>query len=82
MDEKEVKVVGHSKEREYSTKEETIVYETNLGNVKAYTLFKGDKIKLVSLYNYDGNECIKVVNEEGRYGWIKVEDKQLFEYIQ
>lgn len=82
VDEKEVKVVGNSKEKEYMVKEETIVYETNVGDVEAYTLFKGDKIKLVSLYNYNGNECIKVVNEEGRYGWIKIEDKQFFEYIE
>ena len=82
VDEKEVQVVGASKEKEYRAKEETIVYETNVGDVKAYTLLKGAKIKLVSLYNYNGNECIKVVNEEGRYGWIKIEDKQIFEYIQ
>ncbi|WP_434797102.1 hypothetical protein [Terrisporobacter vanillatitrophus] len=76
---KEVQVVGSNKENEYIAKDEIIVYETNVGNVEAYTLSKGDKIKLVSLYNYDDNQCIKVVNKEGRYGWIKVEDKQLFE---
>jgi len=79
IDKKEAQVVGSSEENEYIVKDETIVYETNVGNVKAYTLSKGDRIKLASLYNYDDNKCIKIVNEEGRYGWIKVEYKQLFE---
>ncbi|MCC3867443.1 hypothetical protein [Terrisporobacter mayombei] len=79
IDKKEAQVVGISKENKYIVKDETIVYETNVGDVKAYTLLKGDKIKLVSLYNYDGNQCIKVVNEQGRYGWIKIEEKQIFE---
>ena len=82
VEEKEVKVVGDSKEKEYVAKYETTVYETNVGDAKAYTLSKGDKIKLVSLYNYGKNQCIKIVNEEGRYGWIKVENKQLFEELK
>ena len=82
VEKSEVEVAGISKEKEYRVKNETIVYETNVGNVKAYTLSKNDKIRLISLYNYGGNQCIKVVNEEGRYGWIKLEDKQLFEEIQ
>lgn len=76
---KEVQVVGSSKEKEYIAKDEIIVYETNVGDVKAYTISKGDKIKLVSLYDYNDNQYIKVVNEKGRYGWIKIGNKQLFE---
>ncbi|WP_343337821.1 hypothetical protein TPELB_30440 [Terrisporobacter petrolearius] len=79
IDKKEAEVVGISEENKYVVKDETIVYETNIGNVKAYNLLRGDKINLVALYNYNGNQCIKVVNKSGRYGWIKVEDKQLFE---
>lgn len=79
IDKKEAEVVGISKENKYVVKDETIVYETNVGNVKAYNLSRGDKINLVSLYNYNDNQCIKVVNEAGRYGWIKLEDKQIFE---
>lgn len=82
IEEREVKVVGESKEKEYVSKYETTVYETNVGDAKAYILSKGDKIKLVSLYNYGNSKCIKIVNEEGRYGWIKVENKQLFEEVQ
>ena len=82
VEQKEVKVVGSNMEKEYISKYETIVYETNIGDAKAYTLSKGDKVKLVSLYNYENSKCIKIVNEEGRYGWIKVENKQLFEEVQ
>lgn len=82
LEEREVKVIGDSKEKEYVAKYETTVYETNVGDAKAYTLSKGDKIKLVSLYNYKNSKCIKIVNEEGRYGWIKVENKQLFEEVK
>ena len=56
-----------------------MVYETNKGNVKAYTLSKGDKVKLRSLYSYEQDKYIKVDNEEGRYGWIKLEDNQILE---
>lgn len=82
IEEKEVKVAGISEEKEYKVKYKTIVYETNMGDVKAYTLLKGDKIKLISLYNYGNNQCIKVVNEQGRYGWIRIKDKQIFEEIK
>lgn len=81
VEKKEVKVVGSSKEKEYTVNDEIIVYETNMGDVKAYTLSKGDKIKLISLYDNNDNHCIKLVNREGRYGWVKVEDKQLFQVI-
>lgn len=81
VEHKEVQVVGSSKEKEYIAKDEIIVYETNVGDVKAYTISKGDKIKLVSLYNYNDNQYIKVVNEKGRYGWIKIDNKQLFEEV-
>ena len=76
---KEVNVSGNSKEKEYIAQEEIVVYETNKGNVKAYTLSKGDKVKLRSLYSYEQDKYIKVVNEEGRYGWIKLEDNQILE---
>ena len=82
IEEKEVEVIGESKEKEYVAKYEITVYETNIGDAKAYTLSKGDKIKLVSLYNYKNSKSIKIVNEEGRYGWIKVENKQLFEEVK
>lgn len=77
VEKKEAKVEGLSKEKEYTVKDKTIVYETNRGDVKAYTLSKGDKIKLVSLYDYQDNKCIKIVNTDGRYGWIKIKDKQI-----
>ena len=73
---KEVNVSGNSKEKEYIAQEEIVVYETNKGNVKAYTL---SKVKLRSLYSYEQDKYIKVVNEEGRYGWIKLEDNQILE---
>ena len=76
---KEVNVSGNTKEKEYIAQEEIVVYETNKGNVKAYTLSKGDKVKLRSLYSYEQDKYIKVVNEEGRYGWIKLEDNQILE---
>lgn len=79
VEKKEAEVVTQDKEKEYIVKNKTIVYETNIGDVKAYTLAKGDKIRLISLYNYDDNQCIKIVNKNGRYGWIKVENKQIFE---
>lgn len=81
VEEKEAKVIGTSKDIEYAAKYETNVYETNIGDARAYILSKGDKIKLVSLYNYGDDKCIKIVNEEGRYGWIKIEDKQLFDRV-
>ena len=65
--------------KKYIAQEEIVVYETNKGNVKAYTLSKGDKVKLRSLYSYEQDKYIKVVNEEGRYGWIKLEDNQILE---
>lgn len=77
----EVKVVGDSEEKEYIAKEDIAVYETKLGNVKAYTISKGEKIKLVSLCNHNNNQSIKVVNKEGRYGWVKVENKQIFQSV-
>ena len=76
---KEVNVSGNTKEKEYIAQEEIVVYETNKGNVKAYTLSKGDKVKLRSLYSYEQDKYIKVVDEEGRYGWIKLEDNQILE---
>lgn len=79
--EKEVKVVGISKEIEYIAENEINVYETNIGDSDAYILSKGDKVKLVSLYNYGDTKSIKIVNEEGRYGWIKIKNKQLFHKI-
>lgn len=82
VEEREAKVIGNSKEKEYVAKYETTVYETNIGDAKAYMLSKGDKIKLVSLYNYENNKCIKIVNEDGRYGWIKIKNEQLFDKIQ
>lgn len=82
VEKKEAKVVGFSKEKEYSVRYKTIVYETNRGDVKAYTLSRGDKIKLISLYNYDDNQCIKIMNEDGRYGWVKIKSNQVFEELK
>lgn len=82
VEEKEIKVAEASKGYEYVAKEEVMVYETNIGHVNAYILSNGDKISLVSLYNHGKEKCIKIVNKEGRYGWIKVYDKQLFEPLK
>ena len=77
VEDKEVAVVGMSKNKEYIALEDIIVYETNMGDAKAYTLYKDDTVKLTSLYSSGDNKCIKVVNKEGRYGWIKISENQI-----
>ena len=55
-------------------------YKSPTTSSKAFTVKKGDKVRIYQYYMSGSNKRIKVKNSSGKYGWIKYSGKQLFKY--
>ena len=55
-------------------------YKSPTTSSKAFTVKKGDKVRIYQYYMSGSNKRIKIKNSSGKYGWIKYSGKQLFKY--
>lgn len=68
-----------TKSNNYIAKNKMYAYTTTALSKKAFTISKGSKVKVYSMYKSKGGTVyLKVKNSSGKYGWIKVGSSLVF----
>lgn len=68
-------VANYVKKHKYKMEEQVVTYKSPNSKKKSFTLKKGEKMNIISLYKKEKNEYIKVKNGKNKYGYIKVQSK-------
>ena len=73
-------IVGESAYYEHTPLKTLTAYTSISGKKVAYKIYKGEKVKFVSLYKSGSKKYVKVKKANGKCAWIKVGNTKLFKF--
>ena len=68
-------VANNVREHKYKMKKQVVTYKNPTSKEKSFTLKKGEKMNVISLYKKGKYEYIRVKNSKNKYGYIKSQSK-------
>lgn len=74
-----VDIIGDSAQIDYRALNDMVVYDSVYSKSKAFDLKQNEKVKLVSFYKNKDKKYIKVLNEDGKQGWIQVDVERVLD---
>ena len=69
---------GSTRKNKYVAAKKLTAYTSTSGKKKAFTINKGSKAYIYSLYQKGSSKYIRVKNSSGKYGYVKVGSSMLF----